>query len=100
MPKYEEDTVVGANVCVRGPVKVKDRGIKGVDGVEDKKVCAVRTINIISRRQCFAAYRLSSSNGKSFGLHRLYICFPSNRERETHSLVPATIFLSISLLKI
>jgi hypothetical protein len=30
-------TVVGANVCVRGPLEVKGKGIREVGGVADKK---------------------------------------------------------------
>jgi hypothetical protein len=43
-------SVVGANLCVRRPLEVKDKGITEVGGVAGKEAqaFAVHTINIIS----------------------------------------------------
>jgi hypothetical protein len=40
-------TVVGAKPCVRCPLEVKGKGIRGVGGVADKEAYTVHTINII-----------------------------------------------------
>jgi hypothetical protein len=49
-------TVVGANLCVWGPLVGRASGIRGLAGVPHTEACSVRTLNIItSQRQYFVA---------------------------------------------
>jgi hypothetical protein len=69
-------TAVGTNLCVRGPLEVKSKGIRGVGGVADKEAYTVHTINI-SQRQYFVAHCLSSCVGNVFGSHSMCVCLVS-----------------------
>jgi hypothetical protein len=62
-------TVVGANLCARDQLKLKGKGIRGMEGSADKEAYTVRTTNIISQRQYFVARCLISYVGNVFGLH-------------------------------
>jgi hypothetical protein len=53
-------TVVGANLCIRGPLEVNGKGIRGVGAVADKEIYTVHTINITSQQQYFVAHCLIS----------------------------------------
>jgi hypothetical protein len=75
-------TVVGANLCIQGPLEVKGKGIRGVDRVADKEAYTVHIINNISPQQYFVAHCLISYVGNVFGSHNMCICFPS-----THKIV-------------
>jgi hypothetical protein len=78
-------TVVGANLCVRRPLELKDKRIRGVGGIADKEAHTAHTIKIISQRQYFVARCLISFFGNIFGLlHSIRIRFPST---STHKLV-------------
>jgi hypothetical protein len=66
---HDIKTIVVANLCVRSPLDVKDKGIRGVGGTVDKDTCTVHTINIISQWQYFVARCLSSYVGNVFGLN-------------------------------
>jgi hypothetical protein len=41
-------TAVGANLCVRRPLELNGKGIRGVGGAADKEALSVHAINIIS----------------------------------------------------
>jgi hypothetical protein len=68
---------VGMNLYVSCPLEVKDKGIRGVEGVEVQEAFTVHTINIISQQQYFVAHCLISSVSNVFGLHSICVCFPS-----------------------
>jgi hypothetical protein len=72
--------IVGANLCVPGPLEVKGKGIREMGEVADKEAYTVQTINIISQRQYFIARCLSFYVGYVFGLHSMCLCFPSTRK--------------------
>jgi hypothetical protein len=78
-------TVVGANLCVRGPLQVKGKGIRRMGGVTGKETCTVHTFNIISERQYFVTRCLSSFVGDVFGLRSICVCFPSTRKLVTQT---------------
>jgi hypothetical protein len=61
--------VVGANLCVPGPMKVKDRRIRGVGEAAHEEVNTARAINVISQRQYSVVGCLSSWVVNVFGLH-------------------------------
>jgi hypothetical protein len=85
--KIPPSAVVGANLCVRRPVRSKRQGDHRGGRVADKKACTVHTTNIISQRQYFVARCLSSYVGNVFGLHSICVCLASD-VGETHSSVP------------
>jgi hypothetical protein len=41
-------TVVGVNMCVRRPLEVKGKGIRGVGGAANKEAYTGHTVNIVS----------------------------------------------------
>jgi uncharacterized membrane protein len=49
----------------------------------DQEAHTVHTKNIISQRQYFVARRLSSYIGNVFGLHSIFVRFPSTRKLVT-----------------
>jgi hypothetical protein len=49
------DIVIGINLCVRGWLEVKEKGIRRVGGTADKEVCIFYTANFISQQQFFVA---------------------------------------------
>jgi hypothetical protein len=59
--------VVGTNLCVRRLLEVKDKGIRGMEGVADKEACIIHAFNNISLRQYFVARCLSSCVSNVFG---------------------------------
>jgi hypothetical protein len=71
-------TVVGANLCVWGPLEVKGKGIKGVGGVADKEAYTVHTINIISQRLYFVARCLIPYVNNAFGLCVFVFLLPTS----------------------
>jgi hypothetical protein len=58
---------------------VKGKAIIG-GGIAGKDAYTVHTINIISKRQYFVARCLISSVNNIFGLHSMFVCFPSTRK--------------------
>jgi hypothetical protein len=66
---YEIRTVGGANLCARDPLKVKGKGISGVEGVACKEAETVHITHIIPQWQYFVAHCLSSYVSNVFGLH-------------------------------
>jgi hypothetical protein len=75
-------TVVGANLCVRRPLEINGKGIRGVRVAADKAY-TVHSINIIFQFQYFVARCLSSYVSNIFSLHSMPTCFPSTFELMT-----------------
>jgi hypothetical protein len=71
-------SIVGTKLCVPCPLEVKD-GLKGwkMGGVADKWANTVHSLNVISQRQYFVASCLSFGVSNVFGLHSIWVCYPS-----------------------
>jgi hypothetical protein len=54
-------TVVGSNLCVKCPLEVKSKGIRGVVALEGKEACIDHAINTVSQWQWFVARCLMSA---------------------------------------
>jgi hypothetical protein len=59
------------------PLEVKDSGARGTGGVADEEAYTVHSINIVSQRHYSVARCLNSCVGNVFGLHTMYVSFPS-----------------------
>jgi hypothetical protein len=87
-------TVVGANLCSRDPLELKDKGIKAVGGIADKEAYTVHTTNIVSQRQYIVARCLSSYVGNVFGLHSVCVSFllpAASDVGKAHRFDPTTV---------
>jgi hypothetical protein len=51
-------TLLGTNLCVRRPLEVKGKGIRGVEEAADVEAYTVHSMNIIYQRLYFVAYCL------------------------------------------
>jgi hypothetical protein len=58
--------VVEANLCVRGPLKVTGKEIRGMGEAADEEAHTIHTMNIIAQRQYFVARCLISCVGNTY----------------------------------
>jgi hypothetical protein len=67
--------VVGASRCVRGPLEVNGKGIRGAGVVAGKEAYMVHAVNIIYQWLYFVACYLIFYICNVFGLHSIYAFF-------------------------
>jgi hypothetical protein len=80
-----EGTVVGRSLCVRRPLEINGKGIRGAGGVACKEARTIHTINITCQQQYFVARCLGSYVGNVFGLHFICLC-PSEAPLKRRSI--------------